>query len=375
MKNLGILNKIVVRLLVGLAVTLFLRVVATARADCIVRYRPKIYDYPSMFRSKHDAQALTHGKMSFVFKTTAFNTTCHLNCGFFLRKVDPERYKLFHFKLVCSNQMRFVFDKTNSTLWKSVVLYLIIDGPCVVSVKDLVAWGSSTDLIVMYLLKNAQLLDKNKTSEHELSSLSQLGTLVLQNTGRVPMLFTKRIWPKLAEIQFHSLKIQTFPDELVHTMPMLQSLEILNSNLTTPPSFPWASSILYLPRNLSRIRFFNQHYEREATISADIYRRFLILDYNKITDLSNFTFQGLLDKISLKGNGLKSIGSSCFDAVEGVQTIDLSKNSLSQIPRHLFRGLHSLLQIHLEHNKIAFLHRDTFDGLRSIEHIYLQNNT
>ena len=372
MKNSGVLNKMAV----WLAVALFLSIEAIA-LDCDVKYQPKIFDMPSAFKFKHGAQALTHWKIMFsVFKPTTSNTTCHLNCGYFLKNVVPAKDKLLYFKLVCLDKMRFVFDKANSTLWKSVVLYLVIDGPCVVSVKDLVAWGSSTDLIVMYLLKNAQLLDKNNTSEHELSSLSQLGTLVLQNTGRVPMLFTKRIWPKLAEIQFYSVTMQTFPREIVHTMPMLQSLEIIHSNLTTPPSFPWASSILYLPRNLSRTDSSNQHYEvnGEAIVNADIYRRFFILDYNKITNLSNFTFQGFLHKISLKGNGLKSVGSSCFYAVKGIQTIDLSENSLSQIPQYLFLGLHSLLRIHLEHNKIAFLHRNTFSGLRGLEHIYLQNN-
>lgn len=380
MQNLSNPNHKIAWLLVGVFGLLYPSIEATMpKCDATLdKAKSREFDMrPSSFKFKQGA--VLKGKiMASYFRPNSSNATCKLNCEFFLKKVDPAKYQLFYLKLGCSGPMKFVFSKTNSTLWKSVILYLDFDGPCIVSVHDLAAWGDSADLIVLYLI-NTELLENNKTSDRELIKISQIGTIILRYSKMrgIPALFTRRVWQNIAEMDLIRIEVQRSLRELKYTLPNLQSLNIQFSGLTRPPDFPWTSKTLLLPRNLSRTDSFNQHYQinDETTVQPDSYRRFLILDNNNITDLSNFTFQGFLSKISLKGNGLKEIGSTCFHGLKKIQTIDLSKNILSKIPPLLFQNLFSLLQIHLDQNKISILYPNTFKDLQSLTHIFLQNNT
>ena len=255
---------------------------------------------------------------------------------------------------------------------------------------------------MFYMLQNTTLLD-DKSSQMRNSSchkLENIGSLVFYKTisHKLPSIFTTSLWPRMAEVQFSHMQLTSVPAELQTTMPLLQSLEVAHNNLTKPPPFPWYNSTLQLPRGLSRTLIGNHRYQRGTIAYSKIYRRFFDLAFNNIEDLSTYEFRGFLNKLSLKGNGLKVIGPSCFRNLKGIQVINLSKNKLENLPSELFHGLDDLLELKLDHNnfsavpdelfksqtqikridlnhnKLSFIPEDLFGNLKSLEILHLEAN-
>ena len=109
-------------------------------------------------------------------------------------------------------------------------------------------------------------------------------------------------------------------------------------------------------------------------VQSNLYGRVLYLDKNYITDLTSHEFRGFLHFLSLRQNGLKAIGPSCFRNLEGIQTIDLGKNKLASLPQNLFQGLSSLLNIILGSNNLNVIEQTLFKGLNKIKRITLDHN-
>ena len=188
---------------------------------------------------------------------------------------------------------------------------------------------------------------------------------------------TRNFWPNLAEMTCYGVSLKGIPQQWKITMPLLQSLDLTYNKLTEPPKFPWNNSTLEIPHGLRRTyesQARTSHRFKEVDIARNVYIRRLILDYNNIEDLSSHEFRGFLHLLSLKSNGLKTIGPSCFHNLQGIQTIDLSRNKLASLPENLFQGLTSLRNIFLGENEMSVIELKLFQGLERIKKIHLDHN-
>ncbi|KAK3610832.1 hypothetical protein CHS0354_007209 [Potamilus streckersoni] len=184
------------------------------------------------------------------------------------------------------------------------------------------------------------------------------------------------VFPELGEVTFGNMSWSEIPNFLQERLIHLQALEVPYSNFTLPPYFPWTKKERNLPRNLSRTRYSQNHYSEAfgLDIAANIFRRYFNLDYNQISDLRNFSFNGHLHMLSIKSNHLAHVGVQTFRNVSGLQHLDLSQNELKQIPMGIFDGLVTLRYLKLQENKIQELATGIFDDLQSLTSLKIANN-
>lgn len=312
-----------------------------------------------------------------VLKSDMAREQCAVDISLVLKTITTLQDVVLHFVAVCLTPMEIVFNNSLNATKKNVIFYLQIRGNCSISADDISHWGKATDLRVFYVMENSTLLEENKTlANNSRRGLENIGSLIIDRSKprTIPNMFSTSVWPRMAEVVFSNLQLTFIPPEFNTTMPLLQSLELANNKLTTPPPFPWCNTTLKLPRGLQRTPTGNHHYQYGTHVHPNIYRRFLDLSYNNIEDLSTYKFRGFLNKLTLEGNGLRVIGVSCFQNLRGIHVINLSKNKLNSLPSELLQGQKSLLDLRLNHNNISIIPNELFKTLTQIKRIDLHNN-
>lgn len=295
----------------------------------------------------------------------------------FLKTLTSNDVIIYKFWLTCFTPMKIVFNNSLNATKKNAILFLHITGRCRVSADDIFShWGKATDF--RFLDVNANLIEGNKTmgndSRRVLENIGAIFGFDKSKQKNIPSVFRKYVWQRMGKISFSRLQLTSIPAELKTTMPLLQSLDIRYNNFAKPPPFPWCNATLQLPRGLRRTLPEIREYQFNIDVHPNLYRRNFDLSFNNIEDLSTHEFSGFLDKITLKGNGVKVIGPSCFRNLKVIQQIDLSKNMLNYLPWQLFQGQDSLLDLRLDHNNISVIPSELFKALIQIKRIDLNHN-
>ena len=321
----------------------------------------------------------THGVKCFL-KSDKIHDKCVIDVAMILKTLTTYEDVVLYFAALCITPINIILKNSQNATRKHAISYMQMQGHCSLSTEDIARWGNATDFRVFFMLENATLLEGNdsdsETANKSLQGAENLGTLLFYKSKpkTFPSIFKKYVWPRMAEVGFFNLQLTSIPAELNTTMPLLQSLEVSGNKLTKPPDFPWCNSALQLPRGLRRTQTGNHHYQYGTIVHPKIYRRFFDLAFNNIEDLSTHEFRGLLNKLILKGNGLKVVGPSCFRNLKGIHVIDLSENKLADLPAQLFQGLDDLLELRINHNNILKLPEELFKGQAQIKRIDLDHN-
>ena len=279
------------------------------------------------------------------------------------------------FGFFCSSSMQLVFINPANIVNKNISLGLSFWGECKVLTQSLAVWTKATEFRVIGLNGEKSSIS-GFTNQTLATHFKEISYIVSYNSRieNLPGMFTdtKNVFPNMEGIDFRNMSISKIPRQWKFTMPLLQYLGLHDNNLTQPPQFPWNNSTLEIFRGLKRTDYYADSYG--VHVEKHIYIRGLELGYNKIEDLSSHEFRGFLHLLRLQGNGLKTVGPSCFRKLEGIQTIDLSRNKLTSLPENLFQGLSSLLNILLGKNNISAIDQKLFKGLEKIRRIYLNDN-
>ena len=298
-------------------------------------------------------------------------------------EVDNNTLVAVSVTFTCPSSIELDFINVQNTANKNILLVLLFQGTCKVWARNLVAFTKSTDFRTMRLIgKNTTwssvytLTNLTHGNESFVRDFRDITIITAHNSlpENIPGMFTdtRNVWPNMAEIYFEDTPIKEIPEQWKITMPRLQRLSLVKCNLTEPPEFPWNNSTLKLASELRRTDDSEQVFPVE--LQSNLYVRGLYLDYNNIEDLTSHEFRGFLHVLSLRENGLKAIGPSCFRNLEGIQTIDLFKNNLSSLPQNLFQGLTSLLNIILGFNNLTVIEKNIFKGLNKVKRIALNHN-
>ena len=100
----------------------------------------------------------------------------------------------------------------------------------------------------------------------------------------------------------------------------------------------------------------------------------LMLDGNRITDLSNCTLKGLISEISLKANNLSTVNANLFFNVHGLNSIDFNTNNLKSIPAGLLRNQYELSSVSISDNLLENLQAGLFQNLTFLENVDFSAN-
>ena len=282
------------------------------------------------------------------------------------------------FSCLSPMELEFFNPQFQNIVKKNIILSLSFKGECKVLMENLVVWAKATDLRVLgfHGKKLSVTRSINLTVGKYFKEISAID--VDNHVENLPGMFTdtRNIFPKMQRIALYHMSISRVPEQWMSTMPRLQYLYLKNNNLTQPPQFPWNNSTLEIFRTLRKTEYSIEQNVRNfgVHVARNIYVRGLDLSYNKIEDLSSHEFRGFLHIIRLEGNGLKSVGPTCFSNLKGIQTIDMHRNKLTSLPKNLFQGLSSLLNIFLGKNNLSFLEHNLFEGLENIKQIHLEHN-
>ena len=314
------------------------------------------------------------GKLNFDI-SWAFNATTGIN-----------NYNLIYVSVVfwCLSPIELDFINPNNMEKKNIVLALSLKGECKVSVQNLAVFAKATDLRLLSL-KGTKVTwlaasgSGNVTHGNDsfTKDMKKLSSLLVQDSfpANIRAMFSdlNNVWREMAEVNFKRIPVKGIPEQWKTTMPLLQRLLVVECNLTKPPEFPWSDSTLEYQRGLRRTAD-SFHSVTSTHVQGNLYVRVLRLDYNNIVDLTSHEFSGLLHVLSLRGNGLRTVGPLCFRKLRGIQTIDLSENNLVSLPQDLFLRLTSLRQVYLRSNKLKIIEQKLFEGLKYVTVATLERN-
>ena len=336
---------------------------------CTLKLQPE-----SVFKTGEcPVSTLPTKRVKYLLKSEKIRDKCDIDISEILKKLETNHNVLI-VHLLCSIPLHLVFSNTQNARKKNTILYLQFQGQCIVSAEDISRWGSATDFRVLHMLGNTTWLEEMNDISY--NGLKNINTLAFNKAKPLtfPKMFTKYVWPKMAEVSFSDLQLTSIPSELNAAMPLLQSLDVSHNKFTKPPNFPWSNSTLHLPRGLKRTLTGNHHYQYGSIVHPKIYRRCFNLSFNNIEDLSTYEFRGLLNKLTLEGNGLKGIGKHCFRGLREIHEIDLSKNKINNLPSELFWGLDDILHLKLGHNNLSVIPEKLFESQTKIKRIDLDHN-
>ncbi|KAK3607111.1 hypothetical protein CHS0354_014261 [Potamilus streckersoni] len=371
----------VMEVIVTLAIILIASTKITSESLCPAEkceYDIKPLDQYSQF-DMHGEPLETRTRLITVEKSNS--TGCYINTTDVVENFSFTEEPLVAILLLsCRQNILVNFTPFDQPKHNNAIGYLQI-AACNLNYENIEQFSRVMDVRVIDLINN-QLSEPCEDTPTECQGLQATAALTYHNFRSPPENITTifsctNIFPELAEVSFWNMSWSELPSFVQERLINLQALEVPYSNFTVPPYFPWRKEEHKLPRNLSRTRYFQNHYSEVygLDIPANIFRRYFNLDYNKISDLRNFSFHGYLHMLTIKRNHLVHVGVETFRNVSGLQHLDLSENELKQIPMGIFDGLVTLRYLKLQINKIQELGTGIFDDLQSLTYLNVANNS
>ena len=302
--------------------------------------------FPSSCWIPLDLGPLMGGNIPFILKLFCHNAQ-------FIPIITNER------NISCAKHIGYIQIKKCSLLWKDLDMFGELLYQYHLYLEDCEDQWDKESVDTDYWKKYHDFGDQNETGITYLQiepvvishGLRKLESLTIFNMDHMPGILDVFIWPSLADLTFTNTQVSSqFAN--IHfqiNFPKLERLELTNCNLTLPhlcfPSkFDWSRGHM------------------------------LMLDGNRITDLSNCTLKGLISEISLKANNLSTVNANLFFNVHGLNSIDFNTNNLKSIPAGLLRNQYELSSVSISDNLLENLPAGLFQNLTFLENVDFSAN-
>ena len=231
-------------------------------------------------------QTLQMQEIHCYIQTKQIGSKCVVDIHAVLTAVQTLKQHIMCFVAICLTPVQITFSNSQNATNQNFISCLYLRGHCSISTSDMSKWGNATDFRLFYMTENASQVNDNSVqmSNRSIPGLENIGTLTVYKAKhkKVPEIFKKYSWPRMAQIAFVDLQLTSIPKELKTTMPLLQSLQVYQNNLSKPPDFPWYNDTLNLPRGLKRSPKFDFYYEFRKSVSPTSYQRIFDLSFNMI---------------------------------------------------------------------------------------------
>lgn len=169
-----------------------------------------------------------------------------------------------------------------------------------------------------------------------------------------------------------ALDVAQFDADTFVDLNMLESLWIINNNLTTLPT-----GIFRKNHKIRELHLFNNHL---IELHPDVFEKLpnvkeLRLNYNKIETLPANVFRNneKMRELFLQNNILKEVHEDLFNGLKNLEKLDLSYNQIESIHPGLFRSNVQLIQVDLSNNKIDKIEID-FNSMPQLSKFILSGN-
>ncbi|XP_045174462.2 protein toll-like [Mercenaria mercenaria] len=184
----------------------------------------------------------------------------------------------------------------------------------------------------------------------------------------------KNIFEKLNILRLKACKTNHFsmkPEILVKSFPKLQSVQLMNIDLTTQMTFPWTQSYFNVA-DQDLMRFLSNETETNVTVAA--MRRSIWIHNSKFNSSNMFHLNGNIETVVINNAHIKQNERQMFENVTGLGHVDLSSNNLTEIDKLLFENQSNIKAIHLKDNKLSNLPPHIFEDQHKLVFLDLSNN-
>ncbi|XP_061184977.1 protein toll-like [Saccostrea echinata] len=318
-------------------------------------------------------------------------TRCMVDTASFLDNFSFDDNPVYAvFVLACNKEVEVYFSEDNRSYLPNVMAYFQIT-LCRITQEQLQPFRNRFKIFMLNLMANYPPLDFRYCDGTPVN-LSYCGvwntlqgifwepqpaTLTDSVSAIQDLLFCNLTFPDIKEIQLTKVPMQQYLPSLSTLFPRLQVLNIIDSDLTEPPNFPWSDIWLTLSINMSRRDQAQSDYAGQYNIQLanNYHMKSMSLSKNKISNLGNHSFKGFLHLLDLSENGLEDINEFTFRNLLGFQHLDLSENKLKIIPKDTFQGLTELRHLDVKDNLITYLSNDLFsDNTKMVYVDFSKNN-
>ncbi|XP_052082317.1 protein artichoke-like [Mytilus californianus] len=329
-------------------------------------------------------------------------TRCNLNINKILNSFTfhEESFVVGLLTFHCERNVKISFDIQIQPFLSTFVISHIEFGSCILSITDLDMLLLKSKARVL-LMHGVQLITDAHTNCCE--GFNKLTSLAMIAMGEDEMNLIKRIFissDSLKEIFIFGCTGIVKQSLIQEKFPKLQLLDLSHCSVEGILTFPWTSSIAYLPENLSvSENFVNQDpiYQR-LKIPKTIFRRALKLVKNGIVIPEEIQLSGNLHFVEISDNLIIKLTWQMFIKVHGMQCLilkrnhiieveeltfagqsgllylDISYNEIRTLPPHIFDALPDLIDLNLSHNKLHRLPNEIFIRLNRLERLDMDNN-
>ncbi|KAL3846854.1 hypothetical protein ACJMK2_017808 [Sinanodonta woodiana] len=327
----------------------------------------------------HEQPLLTFARIAII--ETRKNTECYINTTEVVNNFNfTEDPVIATFIMICSDPTLVHFTQFNEPKHSNVLGFLQVE-ICHLSYRSIYHILRSMDMREI-TITNAQITECSNDGSADCMWLQEINSHNFNNSHYPLPNFTEimvcnEVYSELTEVYFGRMSWSELPNFFQERFTNLQALNIEHNNFTVPPFFPWNEEMQIYPNNLSRTKYYENQYSLKLglDIPANIFRRYLNLDYNQISDLRNYSFHGYLHMLTMKSNRLAHVGVQTFRNISGLQHLDLSQNEIEHIPVGTFDDLVTLRYLKLQQNKIQNLDTGVFHSLRSLIYLNIANNS
>lgn len=365
--------------------------------DVMTFDKPPSYDLDS----KH---VITVDRFVYVYnKDKDKDTRCNLNINTILNKFTfpEELFVIGVFSFDCDGNVRISFDIQIQPFLSTFVISDIEFASCILSVTDLDTFLLKSKARVL-VMNGVQLVTDSHANccegFNKLTSLSMIA-MVEDEMNLIKKIFKSS--DSLKEFFILGCKGIVKQSIIRKRFPKLQLLHLSHCSVDGTLTFPWTSSIAYLPENLSVSEYFIEadSIHHRLNIPKTMFRRALTLVNNGITIPKQIQVSGNLHFIEISDNLIHKLSYQMFIKTHGMQCLvlkrnhiieveelsfagqtgllylDMSYNEIRTLPPHIFDDLHDLIDLDLSHNKLQTLPNEIFIRLNCLERLKMDTNS
>ena len=201
----------------------------------------------------------------------------------------------------------------------------------------------------------------------------------------------------LKDLQLQNNRITTLNQEVLFNLNYLQNLDLGSNSISHlipgQQIFQNMNELRFLHLNRNNLQKIsngtfmglknivsldlsgNKIQEIETTALEDL-NSITKLDFsqNILTVIPNIKTCQKLRWLDISSNHLQKLTSAAFEGLSNLEHLNLSSNHITKIGKNIFLGIPKLKTLDLSFNQIKSIHADSFGGLKHLSEIYIHHN-
>ncbi|VDI59484.1 Hypothetical predicted protein [Mytilus galloprovincialis] len=353
--------------------------VLKVESGVICKTELKPFMHPSLF-SLHSQNIENVGRKIHIPTSTNCSVNVTNIITHFDFPTDSKRVGMFVF--ICDHHIKVSFDDLHISMIQSNLIGYVQLTKCQFDVEEMDLFLSITNSRVFTIRTGNFYSPDHQNKTASCKGFKRIVSVSLESINNDIMSSIENLFNcnddtfNVKEILIGQCTGQINQTIIRQKFPDLQTLSLVDCNVSGTVEFPWATDVSPLPDNLSRSDYMQDHYSKSLhlNIPPNIFRRQLTLTNNEITGQHQVKMYGLLQFFKVSNNNISEIDDNLFNNVLGLQVIVITKVGLRLIGKSTFSGQNKLTYLDLRNNEITDLPSTVFNQVPSLKYITLSHN-